>query len=113
MESKKNDIIDGKLRWDLLPLDLVEKIVEIYNFGAQKYAPNTWQNLPDGENRYRAALLRHMTAHCKGEFRDPESGLLHAAHMAWNAIAVLHFAMQRENASGRIPSKGQGGENEK
>lgn len=25
MESKKNDIIDNKLRWDLLPLLLVEK----------------------------------------------------------------------------------------
>lgn len=98
MEGKKNDFIDGKLRWDLLPLDLIEKIVEIYTFGAKKYAANTWADLPDGENRYRAALMRHMAAHCKGEFRDPESGLLHAANMAWNAIAVLHFAIQRENS---------------
>lgn len=51
MESKKNDIIDNKLRWDLLPLDLIEKIVEVFSFGAKKYSPNTWQKLPDGYNR--------------------------------------------------------------
>lgn len=48
MESIKNDMKDGKPRWDLLPLLLVEKIVEVFSFGAKKYAPNTWQKLPDG-----------------------------------------------------------------
>lgn len=32
MEGLKYD--NGKLRWDLLPLDQVEKIVEVYTFGA-------------------------------------------------------------------------------
>ena len=96
MESRKNDIIDGKLRWDLLPLDLIEKIVEVYDFGAQKYAPNSWKGLENGEERYRAALMRHLTAHFKGELRDEESGLLHAAHLAWNAIAMLYFAIETE-----------------
>lgn len=94
-EGKKNDIVDGKLRWDLLPLDLIEKIVEVYDFGAKKYAPNTWKQLADGENRYRAALLRHLVAHEKGELRDAESGLLHAQHLCWNAIAILYFAIEK------------------
>lgn len=88
--GRKDD--GGKLRWDLLPLDLVEKLVEVYTFGAQKYAPNTWQNLPDGYNRYKAAMLRHLAAHEKGEVRDPDSGLLHLAHCCWNALAMIHFA---------------------
>lgn len=96
MESIKNDIIDNKLRWDLLPLDLIEKIVEVYHFGAKKYSPNTWQKLPDGYNRYKAAMLRHLTAHEKGELYDKESGLPHLAHMAWNAIALLYFALKKE-----------------
>lgn len=96
MESRKNDFKDGKLRWDLLPLDLIEKIVEVYHFGSLKYAPHSWKDLENGEERYRAALMRHLTAHFKGELRDEESGLLHAAHMAWNAIAMLHFAIKTE-----------------
>lgn len=100
VESKKNDFADNKLRWELLPLDLIEKIVEVYHFGSLKYAPNTWKGLDDGENRYRAALLRHLVAHEKGDLRDSESGLLHAAHLAWNAIALLYFAIEKEKANG-------------
>lgn len=96
VESKKNDFADNKLRWDLLPLDLIEEIVKVYHFGSLKYAPNTWKGLEDGENRYRAALLRHLVAHEKGDLRDNESGLFHAAHLAWNAIAILYFAIQKE-----------------
>jgi hypothetical protein len=89
MEGIKYD--GGKLRWDLLPLHLVEKVVEVYTFGSQKYADNTWQNLDEGYNRYKAALFRHLVAHEKGETVDPESKLPHLAHVAWNAIALLHF----------------------
>jgi hypothetical protein len=96
MESIKNDMKDGKPRWDLLPLLLVEKIVEVFSFGAKKYSPNTWQKLPDGYNRYKAAMLRHLTAHEKGELYDKESGLLHLAHCAWNALAILYFAIEKE-----------------
>lgn len=89
MDGMKFD--GGKLRWDLLPLHLIEKVVEVYTFGAQKYAPNSWQKLEDGYNRYKAALFRHLTAHEKGETIDPESKLSHLAHCAWNAIAMMHF----------------------
>ena len=95
-QGRKDDMKDGKLRWDLLPLDLIEKIVEVYHFGAQKYAPNTWKQLENGEQRYKAALLRHLVEHDKGNLRDNESGLLHAQHMCWNAIAMLYFAIKKE-----------------
>lgn len=94
MESRKDDFKDNKLRWDLLPLDLVEKVVEVYHMGAQKYAPNTWQGLEDGDNRYFSALMRHLTAHRKGDLRDSESGLLHIQHVCWNALAMLYFALK-------------------
>lgn len=87
-DSKKYD--QGKLRWDLLPLNLIEKIVEIYTFGAEKYGPNTWQNLEDGYNRYKAAMFRHLMEFEKGNVIDDESGMEHLAHMVWNGIAMLH-----------------------
>lgn len=89
-EGRKDD--KGKLRWDLLPLDLVEKIVEVYTFGAQKYEPNSWQKLDDGYNRYKAAMFRHLLEFEKGNTNDNESGLNHLAHMCWNAIAMMYMA---------------------
>lgn len=89
-ESRKNDRKDNKLMWELLPLETIEEAVKVFTFGAQKYGVNTWQNLPNGFERYRAAFLRHMVAHLKGEEFDPESGLLHLSHCLWNSIAMLH-----------------------
>ena len=31
----------------------------------------------------------------EGETKDDESGLLHASHVAWNAIARLYFIIQK------------------
>lgn len=87
--GRKDD--GGKLRWDLLPLDVVEKVVEVYTFGAQKYEPNSWQNLEDGLERYYAALLRHLCAWRKGEKIDEESKLNHLSHCAWNILALIYF----------------------
>lgn len=98
-EGIKNDFRDGKLRWDLLPLDVIEKVVEIYTFGAKKYKENSWQNLPNGYQRYKAALFRHITAYEKGEVYDSESGCMHLAHAAWNAISMLYFGMRAETDS--------------
>lgn len=95
-ESKKNDRKDGKLRWELLPLETLEEVVRIYTFGAEKYGPNTWQGLENGHERYKAALLRHLVSYEKGETYDEESGIHALAHMAWNAIAMLHLALEKE-----------------
>lgn len=91
----KNDRLENKLRWELLPLSLIEEIVKVYTFGASKYKENSWQNLPDGLRRYKAALLRHLVASDKGEVNDPESGINHLAQVAWNAIAMLHCKMEK------------------
>jgi hypothetical protein len=90
-EGKKNDFQDGKLRWDLLPLEEIEDIVKVYTSGANKYGENTWQLLDNGYERYKAALLRHLTAIEGGEIIDKESGLPHTAHVMWNSIALNHY----------------------
>lgn len=90
-ESIKNDIQDDKLRWDLLPLEEIEDIVRVYHSGAKKYGPNRWQNLEDGFQRYKAAALRHLMEYEKGERVDADTGCLHLAQFAWNAIAMLYL----------------------
>ena len=100
MDARKNDRLDGKPMWELLPLPLMEWIVKVYTFGENKYAPNSWQNLENGYDRYKAALFRHVVSYEKGETLDKESGLPTLAHAAWNAIAMLYFSLkkQEENA---------------
>lgn len=99
-EGIKNDFADDKLRWDLLPFQEIEDIVRVYHFGAKKYKANSWQNLPDGFERYRGALLRHLSAYMNGERIDGESGLMHLAQVAWNAITLLWYD---KHGKGLIP----------
>lgn len=42
-------------------------------------------------DRYSNALLRHLL---EGDTTDKESKLLHASHVAWNALARLHFIIE-------------------
>lgn len=100
--ARKNDL--GKARWDLLPLEAVAKIVEIYTYGAAKYGPNNWQKLDDFENRYYAAMMRHLEAHRRGEMYDKESGFLHLAHVGWGAIALIWKALKNENDQDGVPA---------
>ena len=95
-EARKNDRLDDKLRWELLPLEDVEDIVRVYTAGAKKYGPDKWQNLPDGIRRYKAALLRHLVEFDKGNEIDEETGCRHLAAVAWNAIAMLHISKQQK-----------------
>lgn len=95
-EGRKDDRKDGKLMWELLPLTVIKEIVKVYTFGAKKYSPNSWQNLENGYQRYKAALFRHIVAFEEGEIKDPESGIHHLAHAAWNAIAILWFALNNK-----------------
>ena len=88
--SKKYD--GGKNRWDLLPVECVEEIVSVLTHGSKKYADNGWQSLPNLQNRYYAAALRHIVAWRKGTKMDHESKLHHLAH----ACACLIFCMWKD-----------------
>lgn len=65
-------------------------------FGAKKYTPFGWLEVPNAIERYTEADLRHIAAELSGEDIDQESGLLHAQHHAWNALARLEL-MIKEN----------------
>ena len=89
-ESIKNDFADKKPRWDLLPIEELAGVVDVYTAGAAKYGENLWQTLPNGVNRYMGAFFRHLTAYKRGEQLDPEDGCLHLDKCIWNLIAVRH-----------------------
>ena len=88
----------GKPRMALL-LDgcpnALEAVAQVLTFGAQKYATHSWQTVPEGEERYKSALLRHLTAVGKGEELDSESNLHHLAHAACNALFILELELRK------------------
>lgn len=83
----------GKTRFDLLPPDGLEALAEVYTKGAEKYAARNWEKGLSWTECY-GSLLRHANEWAKREDRDSESGQLHMAHVAWNAMALLTFALR-------------------
>ena len=84
---------DGKARWDLLPQRPVRLLVDVLTFGARKYAPHGWKYVPNGRERYFAALLRHINAWREGETVDADSGIHHLAHAMCNLVFLIEFEL--------------------
>ena len=68
----------------------LEAVADVGTFGANKYTRGGWQSVPEGEQRYTDALMRHLLK-MQRENIDPDSGLEHLAHLAWNCLAVLEL----------------------
>lgn len=85
----------SKPRPRLLPLDAIEKVLEVLEYGAQKYSDENWRKC-DGPLRYYDAALRHLFAYMRGEQVDPESGLCHLAHAACCVLFLL--SLEHRNA---------------
>ena len=73
----------------------LQEVGRVGTYGANKYTDNGWMEVPDGERRYTDAMLRHLMREATGEEHDPDTGLHHAAHAAWNALARLDLALRK------------------
>lgn len=73
----------------------LKAVAEVGSFGANKYTRKGWEKVPDGIERYTDAKWRHHLAMNTGELLDPDSGLLHEAHYAWNVLAVLELKLRK------------------
>lgn len=71
------------------------EVAKVWAFGADKYAKGNWAHVLGGRDRYTNAMLRHLVAEVDST-TDDESKMLHAAHVAWNALARLWFIIQEE-----------------
>jgi len=79
----------GKRRYDLLPWEQIDEVVDVLTFGAAKYADDNWKIVPDKTKRYKAALGRHISAYMQGEQLDKEDGKSHLAHAVCCAIFLM------------------------
>lgn len=82
------------LIFDSMPRALAG-VVAVGTFGAAKYSDGGWLEVERGIDRYRDAQLRHESAIARGELVDPESGLPHDWHRAWNVLAQVELKARR------------------
>lgn len=78
----------GKRRWRLLPLDIVNDVVDVLDLGAIKYGIDNWKKCEDWD-RYFDALMRHIIAWRQGEKLDTETNKHHLAHAICCAIFLM------------------------
>jgi len=87
----------GKNRLGLVLGDFsraLEQVGLVGTFGAAKYSDGGWVDVPEGVDRYTDAMLRHYMAEARGDAVDDQTKLLHAAHLAWNALARLDLMLR-------------------
>lgn len=85
--GQKHD--QAKPRFSLIPHKALWQVVEVLEFGANKYGADNWRHVPNARERYFNACHRHLNAWWMGEKVDSESGLPHLAH----AVCCLMFLM--------------------
>ena len=98
-EGAKFDI--GKNRYDLLDPYSLDEVTKIYSFGCKKYEDHNWRKGIKW-SRVFGALMRHSWAFWRGEEIDPDSGLHHMAHAAWNCLALINYSKYRKDFDDRF-----------
>ena len=97
-EGKKYD--HGKNRYDLIPAHALDETVKVLTAGAHKYNEaydeENWRKVDYPNQRYFAALQRHIWAVKRGETHDPETGLHHYAHAISNLMFLLELQLEKE-----------------
>lgn len=71
------------------------EVAKIGTFGIEKYARGSWSHIPDARIRYTDAMMRHLLISQYEEI-DPDSKILHEAHMAWNTLARLELLLREQ-----------------
>lgn len=92
MKGARDDL--GKKRFDLITPFGMSALADVCTFGASKYDDRNWEKGLSMTGCF-ASLMRHAWAWMCGQTFDDESSLHHMAHVAWNALAIVHFSMMQ------------------
>ncbi len=88
--AKKFD--GGKLRFSLIPPDVLRELALVYTIGALKYGDDNYLN--GGGLAWRRvidALHRHLNDWLLGEERDLQDGQHHLASVMWCAATLMLY----------------------
>jgi hypothetical protein len=91
MTGIKHD--NEKPMMDLLPMAALTEVGKVLTEGSKKYSRHNWRH-GFKYSRLQAALLRHYSAFSEGEDHDPETKLLHLAHLTCCALFLLEHQVK-------------------
>lgn len=95
----------NKLRYDLIPPELLEYAAMSYTYGAAKYADRNWESGFTWGRIYRA-LIGHLNAWWTGERNDAE-GMPHLANaQACLGMLIAFEARQQYGTQGGVDDRG-------
>lgn len=86
--GSRRDTQEGKPRYDLIPVEGLERLADLYARGAEKYGDNNWAK-GQPYSRVYASLFRHMI-----QWRQGDRSEDHLAAVAWNAMALMFYDEQ-------------------
>lgn len=96
-QNAKRD--EGKLRLSLVPMEIVEAIAVVREYGNEKYHEvDNWKTVEP--ERYVDAAFRHFVAYLREPYgKDAESSIPHLYHLACN----IAFLCSLEISRGTVP----------
>ena len=88
----------------ILAMPGLSAVAQVGDFGAKKYGQwNYKAGMP--WMRLLGSCARHLAAFIKGENTDPESGLPHMAHLAYDALILLDYEVNHVDKDDRYVPK--------
>lgn len=83
----------GKVRYDLIPADVLHALAEHYTRNLAKYPERNWERGMRWTELF-GSVMRHAWAWFRGQTLDPENGAHHMIAVAWNAMALVAYDLR-------------------
>ena len=96
LETGAEKDLTGKLRFDLIPPEVLESYAAVLTLGAKKYADRNWEKgIP--ASVCIGSLMRHLSEFLQGKLINTNDGdLMHVEHMLfWVAALVTNLKRER------------------
>lgn len=99
-KTKGDRFNTGKPKWGLVSFAALKPMVDVLEFGANKYSSWNWtKGLSYTE--VCESMLRHIHSFMSGEDNDKESKLSHTAHILCNAMFLSYMFLFKTNMDDR------------
>jgi len=97
LDAGKAPVFQGVFKY--FPRALVA-VAGVSQAGSAKYTWGGWKTVDNGVTRYSNAMARHLLEEDISPY-DQDTGCLHAAQVAWNALARLELILESIAAGGK------------
>jgi len=78
------DTTEGKIQWDLLPMEALKRVAQHYTNGAKKYEANNWKKGISTE-RFKESAFRHWAEYLLGETDED-----HLSAVIFNILGIIY-----------------------